>query len=1111
MRLWLPLGEMRGTPLRVDVARSQPLSFATSRHESGRFQRLETLSPNALAELQPGETVTLPLFAADIATGRINLVQADAGQLIRVGGELTAGHRGTFYLSTNGAETEGVVLLPDEGIAVTINQTGGQLAMTEQLLGDVLCTPMPKASALANQATLSDSIETVAAITIPVLSSRPSATAVIYLDFDGETVTDPRWNGGQTIVAAAPNVTADDITQAWAAVKEDYWAFNVDVTTDLNRYLNAPVNRRTRCIITPTDTAAPGSGGVAYINCFSRGGTSAFSATIPCWVFVSGAKPIAEAVAHEVGHTLGLHHDGRTSPVEEYYAGHGTGAVGWAPIMGVGYYRALTQWSKGEYPNASNTEDDIAIISSATNGFGFTPDEAGNSIGAAAALTVSGNAINQTGIVSQSSDSDFYRFTVGSNATLSLSANPASVSPDLDLLIELQDANGNFLANANPDTALPALLNATLNAGTYFIKVQGTGRGSVTADGYSSYGSIGAYTLSGTITGASQPPTLSGLTNVAATSGVASAPMAFSVADPDTNVNSLTVSGSSSNLALVPNGNIGFGGSGATRTVTVLPSAGQTGTATITVTVSDGVLTGSGSFVVTVTAPTSMPVFTVNPTSQTVNVGGSVSFSAIATGSPAPIYQWFKNGAPISGANFTSFSISSANLSDAGSYTVAATNAVGSATSGTATLTVNSGATGDPLLSGTVIGSSPWHGIAAGAKTSAFDGNTNTAFDSEDPFIYVGLDLGSSKIVSRLRYFPRSGFAYRMNGARICGANAADLSDAATLYTIPSAPPEGAWQDVTLPASSAGYRYVFFTTGADGYGNVAELEFYGRAGPPPVASDPQLAGTAIGSSPWHGIAAGDKASAFDGNTGTAFDSEDPFIYVGLDLGAAKTISRIRFYPRAGFAYRMSGARIRGANAADLSDAVTLYTVPAVPEGAWQDVTLPATTAGYRFVFFTTDASGYGNVAELQFFGQGGTPPPSSSDPLLSGTAFGSAPWSGLAIGDKFKAFDGDTGTAFDSEAPFIYVGLDFGAAKTVTRIRYFPRSTFAYRMNGARIRGANSADLSDAVTLYTIAFVPPEGTWQDVTLSVAGAYRYVFFTTDAGGYGNVAELELYGH
>ena len=71
---------------------------------------------------------------------------------------------------------------------------------------------------------------------------------------------------------------------------------------------------------------------------------------------------IAEAAAHECGHTLGLLHDGTTAGTE-YYAGHGTGATGWAPIMGNSYYQSLTQWSKGEYNLANNTEDDLAVIS----------------------------------------------------------------------------------------------------------------------------------------------------------------------------------------------------------------------------------------------------------------------------------------------------------------------------------------------------------------------------------------------------------------------------------------------------------------------------------------------------------------------------------------------------------------------------------------------------------------------------------------------------------------------------------------------------------------------------------------------------------------------------
>ena len=54
--------------------------------------------------------------------------------------------------------------------------------------------------------------------------------------------------------------------------------------------------------------------------------------------------------------------------------------------------------------------------------------------------------------------------------------------------------------------------------------------------------------------------------------------MPFTVSDPDTALNLLTLSRGSSNPALVPTNNIVFGGSGANRTVTVTPAAGQTGT-----------------------------------------------------------------------------------------------------------------------------------------------------------------------------------------------------------------------------------------------------------------------------------------------------------------------------------------------------------------------------------------------------------------------------------------------------------------------------------------------------------------------------------------------------
>ena len=66
------------------------------------------------------------------------------------------------------------------------------------------------------------------------------------------------------------------------------------------------------------------------------------------------------------------------------------------------------------------------------------------------------------------------------------------------------------------------------------------------------------------------------------------------VDDPDGDV--LTVSGSSSNLEIVPNENIVFGGSRSNRTVTVTPAEDSYGTAIITVMVSDGDDTVSSIF-----------------------------------------------------------------------------------------------------------------------------------------------------------------------------------------------------------------------------------------------------------------------------------------------------------------------------------------------------------------------------------------------------------------------------------------------------------------------------------------------------------------------------------
>src|SRR5262249_39009982 len=72
----------------------------------------------------------------------------------------------------------------------------------------------------------------------------------------------------------------------------------------------------------------------------------------------------------------------------------------------------------------------------------------------------------------------------------------------------------------------------------------------------------------------------------------------------------------------------------------------------------------------------------------TAFVGDTASFSVIAQGVPPPSYQWFKDGAPIAGANAATLTLTNVQLNSAGSYSVTVTNTSGSVTSNPATLTV---------------------------------------------------------------------------------------------------------------------------------------------------------------------------------------------------------------------------------------------------------------------------------------------------------------------------------------------------------------------------------------------------------------------------------------
>jgi PKD repeat protein len=285
---------------------------------------------------------------------------------------------------------------------------------------------------------------------------------------------------------------------------------------------------------------------------------------------------------------MGLHHDGTSATA--YYQG----ANGWAPIMGTGYYQSTVQWSKGEYADSNNKEDDFAVMQS--NGLPLRSDDHGNTAGTAtrlASTTASGvSTLSGAGIIHSAADIDVFSFAAGAG-TMTVQVSPAARSANLDVGIELRDSSGNLLASAAPTDNMAASVSVNAAAGTYYLSVRSTGRGDWST-GYGTYGSVGEYSISGSVPApASQAP--SAVLSASTTSGVVPLVVDFSA------------SGSADADGTIVSYEWNFGDSTTASGVTTSKTYSTAGTYTASLKVTDnsGLATVKS---VTITATTTAPV-----------------------------------------------------------------------------------------------------------------------------------------------------------------------------------------------------------------------------------------------------------------------------------------------------------------------------------------------------------------------------------------------------------------------------------------------------------------------------------------------------------------------
>jgi len=350
---------------------------------------------------------------------------------------------------------------------------------------------------------------------IPILNSNPGITnKVIYLDFDGQVVSGTSWNSGNTVNALPSTLNSTQMRNAWQRVMEDYRPFDVNITTDSVRFNNAPPNKRMRVVITPTsawytnppNAPANPAGGVAFVGSFAWGGTPG----TPCWIFENelgySAKDVGEACSHEAGHTLSLKHhstysttpSGTCTKTAEYDPGQGSGVTGWAPIMGVGYYKNVTTWYNGVSTLGCNViQNDISNQSTGITGtpyLSFLPDDVGDTYANAKILNLTSQTLLDSGIITTPTDMDAYQFSICNNRYVSFNIKPWAIdtttydAANLDVRFMLYSSSNSILLVDTPLTKLYALKGTTLAPGSYYFTVDG-GRSA----NYSDYGSIGKY------------------------------------------------------------------------------------------------------------------------------------------------------------------------------------------------------------------------------------------------------------------------------------------------------------------------------------------------------------------------------------------------------------------------------------------------------------------------------------------------------------------------------------------------------------------------------------------------------------------------------------------
>ena len=152
--------------------------------------------------------------------------------------------------------------------------------------------------------------------------------------------------------------------------------------------------------------------------------------------------------------------------------------------MGTGFNRNVSQWTHGEYFDANNTEDQLAIIAGK---LGYRADDHGDTDATASTLALTGAATisssdpKNRGVLEQTSDVDVFAFaTQAGLVTLNISpfrSSEDTAGGNVDVHAELYNSSGVLVQASMVPNDTNATISATVPAGVYYLHVSNEGAG----------------------------------------------------------------------------------------------------------------------------------------------------------------------------------------------------------------------------------------------------------------------------------------------------------------------------------------------------------------------------------------------------------------------------------------------------------------------------------------------------------------------------------------------------------------------------------------------------------------------------------------------------------